>query len=105
METACFGRTGYLSATNGEIDFVENAVRLGFCVERLYKCRRFISWINLIFILHFCGQLYEHLEEEQLLYKLGFSPSQTSFAAVEESLRHNELQIICNMKKHPRPAS
>lgn len=35
METACFGRTGYLSATNGEIDFVENPVRLGFRVETL----------------------------------------------------------------------
>lgn len=55
--------------------------------------------INLIFILRFCGQLHEHLEEEQQLYKLGFDPSKTSFAALEESLRCTELQIICKHGK------
>lgn len=103
METACFERTGYLSAsdtTDGEID-VENPVSLGFCVERLYKYRRFsLSWIKLIFILHCSGQMHKQLKEEQLGHKLGFNPSPTSFAAVGKLLRHSEPLFICKHGKN-----
>lgn len=68
MEAACFERTGYLSASvtrHSEIDVETQAVSLGFCVETLYKYRRFsLPWINLIFILHSNGQLREQLKEE-----------------------------------------
>lgn len=99
MEAACFERTGYLNASHtgdGEIDDVEiQAVSLGFCVGALHKYGRFsLPWINLIFILHSHGQLCEQLKEGQLGYKLGFNPSQTSFATVGKSLRHSEPWFI-----------
>lgn len=56
METACFERTGYLSAsdtTDGEID-VENPVSLGFCVETLQ--------VQEVFILMDKAHIYSSLQ-------------------------------------------